>query len=304
MRKYMDKPKCIGKKVFISGATPADPNNEVKPFRTMACEVTNEEFNAAYQEIRRILQGRRQRILSERPKVEKKVAGKYQPAVYVNATEARTFCELQKDKQGQPGRLPTGPEWIKMARGPQGFDHGTSNGTVECGKNACCETKTSCVVGSFSANEYGIHDATGNVYEWTQETDRRKETYMRGGSWTPSAPANLRANYGYNAFSTRRYDNLGFRCAWDVPAITTEPSPLDLLDPPAFDGTDLDLNESRAWDVPAITTEPSAPIEKEGALTAVTSGGAVARLVLEAEPAPSKEKLNEKLIQATIRGDL
>ena len=40
----MGKAECIGKKVLVSGATPFDPQNRIKPLKFAACEATNEQY--------------------------------------------------------------------------------------------------------------------------------------------------------------------------------------------------------------------------------------------------------------------
>src|SRR3989338_10949211 len=149
----MGKAECIGKKVLVSGATPFDPQNRIKPLKFAACEATNEQYRvfeagragsrfellvtsksgqtstlpmstvdsmdrraakeAAKGDVKTV--DKQTIIASRRPPLEAKLAGDDQPVANVNAKDAEDYCKAQRDENGKPGRLPTNDEWEKMA---------------------------------------------------------------------------------------------------------------------------------------------------------------------------------------------
>ena len=77
--------------------------------------------------------------------------------------------------------------------------------------------KVSCPIGSFPKgdNPQGIHDLTGNVYEWTTSASDKTSTirHGRGGSWIDTAKDLFRNDRPFIFKTTYRCGFLGIRCA-------------------------------------------------------------------------------------------
>jgi len=224
--------------VFLMGAYAAKGNSEEKPaheaivasFYLDRTEVTVEAYQQCV------------------------AAGKCQPA----KTNFR-FCNTKfEDRSNHPincitlydaadycafrgKRVPTEREWEYAARGGQErrrFSWGSEDPDK---KNSCYDHPFgSCPVGSFAPGAFGLHDMSGNVWEWTAsafkpyptswEADEISQAHFfvyRGGSWSRRFPKWLRTALRNRYKPDQLSAALGVRCAkicepLECPAETTE----------------------------------------------------------------------------------
>lgn len=156
------------------------------------------------------------------------------PVINVSWSDAQEYVAWLSRQTSQTYRLLSEAEWEYVARAGSstayswGNDVGSNRANCDgCGSQ--WDSIQTASVGSFPANPFGVHDTSGNVWEWVE--DCWNESYAgapsdgsvrpsgdcsrnvsRGGAWS-FGPNTLRsANRGRDS-SGGRYNNTGFRVA-------------------------------------------------------------------------------------------
>jgi formylglycine-generating enzyme required for sulfatase activity len=154
------------------------------------------------------------------------------PVINVAWDDAQTYTAWLSKMTGQPYRLLTEAEWEYAARAGTTtlYYWGDTGGTGNANCNGCGskrDAKQTSPVGSFAANQFGLYDMAGNVFQWVQDCSHLNyngaptdgspwisgdcnSRIGRGGSWV-SDPQNLRAAARLGLPSDFRIVNLGFR---------------------------------------------------------------------------------------------
>jgi formylglycine-generating enzyme required for sulfatase activity len=175
------------------------------------------------------------------------------PVVNVSFNDAIAFCQWLSICEGRRYRLPTEAEWeyacragtqTRYAMGDNPADLLNRSRTLDPAAADVSQhvheleivadglIAFTCPVGCFPANDFGLHDMHGNVWEWTADW-YAEDYYARSPANDPPGPPDgeerVRRGGGWNSFplwarsSFRNYNseesrclNLGFRVAADV----------------------------------------------------------------------------------------
>jgi formylglycine-generating enzyme required for sulfatase activity len=155
------------------------------------------------------------------------------PVINVNWYDATAYAEWLSQQTGKRYRLPTNAEYEYAARGgretryPWGDELGRDNANCS-GCGSLWDGQRSAPVGRFAPNGFGLHDMSGNVWQWTQDcwdVDYKSapvdgsahavgaycdKKVQRGGSWS-SPVREVRSANRWRDFTVRPSDDAGFR---------------------------------------------------------------------------------------------
>jgi len=156
-----------------------------------------------------------------------KFKGDNLPVENVSWNDIQAFIKKLNEKTGKKYRVPLEKEWEYAARGgnkSQGFLYAGGNSLSEVAWHRSNSGDNTHPVATKKANELGLYDMSGNVWEWCQDIykaypcDKEKRgdgssRCLRGGSWNYSY-LHRSAERNYNETSLH-YSYCGFRLAQD-----------------------------------------------------------------------------------------
>ncbi|NBS53851.1 MAG: hypothetical protein EBS96_14805, partial [Spartobacteria bacterium] len=147
-------------------------------------------------------------------------------------------------------RLPMEKEWEWAARGrgsSGNYTYSGSNTSSDVAWTSENSSGGSHSVGTKGANELGIYDMSGNVWEWCEDVALETQCRIRGGAWVDGADRAVVDNRDSN-LPESRYAYFGFRVAqntsgeWDANSGFTYDSPDGISARiTGYEGLDFDL---------------------------------------------------------------
>ena len=220
---------------FQMGSDDSDAYDKEKPVH----QVTLSSFSIGETEVTQALW---YAVMGAKPTSSKSWSADYglgdnYPAYYVSWNDCQTFITKLNQMTGKTFRLPTEAEWEFAARGGN-----KSNGYIFSGSNTIGDVAWYKVdssdlgsspdygaheVATKAANELGIYDMSGNVWEWCQDwygdyssgsqtnpigPSSGSDRVLRGGSWYFNARL-CRVSYRGNDTPTRANYGIGLRLA-------------------------------------------------------------------------------------------
>ncbi len=158
--------------------------------------------------------------------------GSDRPVENVSWHDAQTFIKMLNNLTKKEYRLPSESEWEFAARGgihwKDDFKYSGSNDVREVAWYNDTSHEETKPVGLLEPNQLGIHDMSGNLYEWCEDYWHRDynnapqdgsawddmedsaSRVIRGGSWILNSQY-CRVAVRYYYHPSRRYDFIGFR---------------------------------------------------------------------------------------------
>ena len=143
--------------------------------------------------------------------------GSKKPVQYVSWNDCQEFITKLNNLTGKNFRLPTEAEWEYAARGgnkSQGYKYSGSNTIGDVAWYSGNSSSTTHDVKTKQANELGIYDMSGNVWEWCQDWFG---SYSSGSQTNPTGPSSgsLRVLRGGGWDGSARYCRVSDRYYYD-----------------------------------------------------------------------------------------
>jgi formylglycine-generating enzyme required for sulfatase activity len=187
-----------------SDAPPVKQEHAMGDFLLDVYEVTVEEYQSCVRAGECEAAGK-----SYHCNARKRVRNRRHPINCVDFQDADAFCKWAGK------RLPTDWEWEWAARGGSDgrtFPWGEAEPTADLVMWESSDGTAPVGSKPRGRSKHGVHDLSGNVWEWTSSTEGEAR-FLRGGGWRYPGAAGVSASYRLPMQSSARDIDFGFRCA-------------------------------------------------------------------------------------------
>ena len=164
---------------FTMGATREMKNPDIEEKPKHQVTLTNDYYIGKYE----VTQALWQAVMGNNPSDFK---GDNLPVENVSWDDCQKFISKLNSITGKNFRLPTEAEWEYAARGgkkSRGYQYSGSNNISDVAWYEDNSGRKTHAVGTKQANELGIYDMSGNVYEWCQDW---KGSYSKSSQTNPT----------------------------------------------------------------------------------------------------------------------
>jgi formylglycine-generating enzyme required for sulfatase activity len=120
--------------------------------------------------------------------------GANRPVETVSWNEAVEFCQKLSEQSGKNYRLPTEAEWEHACRAGTTTSYFFGESLAKTQANYDYGSDSTTDVGSFQANDFGLYDMHGNVWEWCLDHwhDNYQGAPTNGSAWITDGDSNKR----------------------------------------------------------------------------------------------------------------
>ena len=149
------------------------------------------------------------------------------PVVCVNWYDAQAYVDWLTEITGERYRLLSESEWEYVARARSSSMYNFGDNIDSTKANYGDEFRGTTAVGSYAANDFGLHDIHGNASEWVNDCwvdsyeyapimgepvtgESCEKRVFRGGTWNNAAQY-LRSAYRYAYLADFKLSGIGFR---------------------------------------------------------------------------------------------
>ncbi len=226
IQKLIDDMVTVESGIFTMGCIP-DRDGECEDDEFPAHKVSLKSFQIGKYEVTQV---QWLAVMEENPSYFKNCGGNC-PVENVSWNNIQDFLKKLNQMTGQQFRLPTEAEWEFSARGGnlgKAYKYSGSNEIEEVAWYSENSKRRPHEVGTKKANELGLYDMSGNVWEWCEDyydgkfyenspesnpvnTTSSRYRVLRGGSWFFNDFCRVAIRFRNGPYD--RDDDLGFRCA-------------------------------------------------------------------------------------------